>query len=344
MPSAESVLVRALLEEYGSLARVVLRDYLQVGEPRRYLYDLVSDYPERGGRALRAGLCIAAARAFGADARDALGSAVALEMLHNAFLIHDDVEDDSDERRGLPTLHALYGAPMAINVGDALALLSLRPLIDNQELLGPRLTLRILDEAERMARESVEGQAIELGWRRDNVTELGCDDYLLMIMKKTCWYTTIFPLRVGAMIGTRDSVDLDAVMRFGFFVGAAFQIQDDVLNLAGNSAKYGKEIGGDLWEGKRTLILIHALERATLAERRRIRGVLAISRKQKVRAEVDWLRDLVERYGSIDYASRVAHGLAGAALHEVEALTEQLPSGRERDFLRALPRWVLERA
>src|SRR5687767_14666871 len=113
MASHESQLVRDTLEEYGALTRVVLRDYLSAGEPRRYLYDLVSDYPERGGRSLRASLCIAAARAFGADARHALGSAVALEMLHNAFLIHDDVEDESDERRGLPTLHTLYGAPLA---------------------------------------------------------------------------------------------------------------------------------------------------------------------------------------------------------------------------------------
>jgi geranylgeranyl diphosphate synthase type II len=341
--TAESQLVRETLEEYGGLTRVVLRDYLRAGEPRRYLYDLVSDYPERGGRSLRASLCIAAARAFGADIRQALRSAVALELLHNAFLIHDDVEDESDERRGLPTMHALYGAPVAINVGDALALLSLRPLIDNQELLGPRLTLRILEEAERMARESVEGQAIELGWRRDNAMDLGCEDYLLMILKKTCWYTTIFPVRVGALIGTGGRVELERVVRFCFFLGAAFQIQDDVLNLVGDSKQYGKEIGGDLWEGKRTLILIHTLGRATLDERRRIRNLLRTPRRAKASDEVRWLGDLVKRHESVEYARRVAHGLAGAALHEAEALLSDLARGRDRNFLAALPRWVLER-
>ncbi len=123
-------------------------------------------------------------------------SAVALELLHNAFLVHDDVEDDSDERRGRPTLHALHGVPVAVNVGDALTLLGLRALIDNRQALGPSLTLRILEEAERMARESIEGQAMELGWRRDNAINLCEADYLDMVLKKTCWYTTIFPSRV----------------------------------------------------------------------------------------------------------------------------------------------------
>ena len=113
-----------------------------------------------------------------------------------------------------------------------------------------------------MARESIEGQAIELGWRRDNALRLGDADYLEMVLKKTCWYTTIYPSRVGALIGTRGDCDLDRFVRFGFFLGAAFQIQDDLLNLEGDPLRYGKELDGDLWEGKRTLMLIHLLRKA----------------------------------------------------------------------------------
>ena len=161
---------------------------------------------------------------------------MALELLHNAFLVHDDLEDESEERRGRPTLHVRHGAPLAINAGDALAVLSLRPLIDNVGTLGARLALRILEEAERMARESVEGQALELWWRQHHVIDLEEADYLRMVLKKTCWYTTIYPMRVGALIGTRDGVELDSYLHFGFFVGAAFQIQDDLLNLVGDEA------------------------------------------------------------------------------------------------------------
>src|SRR5437016_12230985 len=189
-PGAASSLVPAMLREYGDVTRVALCDYLRPREPRRHLYSLVADYPRRGGRMLRPSLCIATARAFGAKLEDAVRSAVALELLHNAFLVHDDVEDDSDVRRGRPTLHTLHGVPLAVNVGDALALLGLRALMDNRLRLGPWLTMRILEEAERMARETVEGQAVELGWRRDNATELTDADYLQMVLKKTCWYTT----------------------------------------------------------------------------------------------------------------------------------------------------------
>lgn len=341
---AAADLVPALLKEYGEATRVALCDYLQPREPQRHLYNLVADYPRRGGRMLRPSLCIATARAFGASTDDAVRSAVALELLHNAFLVHDDIEDDSDQRRGRPTLHTMVGVPVAVNVGDALTLLGLRALIDNRTTLGPRLTLSILEEAERMARESIEGQAIELGWRRDNALTLTEADYLEMVLKKTCWYTTIYPSRVGALIGTRDGTDLDRFIRFGFFLGAAFQIQDDRLNLAGDPERYGKELAGDLWEGKRTLMLIHLLQSATAAERARLAEFLAQSRQQRHTSEVSWVRQRMDAYGCLEYAREIAHALAGAALHEFSSLYAGVPVSRDKAFIQSLAAWVLERA
>src|SRR5262252_5964477 len=248
-----------MLHEYGQITREALKAYLPSGAPRRHLYDLLADYPMRGGKMMRPSLCIATARAFGGSIDAALNSAAAIELLHNAMLIHDDIEDASEERRGQPTLHLLHGVPLAINAGDTLTLLSLRPLLANSELVGPRLSIRILEETQRMARESAEGQAMELGWRQDNALDLDEGDYLEMSLKKTCWLATIYPSRVGAMIGTCDNIDLDPFVRFGFFLGAAFQIQDDLLNLVGDAGAYGKELDGDLREGKRTLMLIHLL-------------------------------------------------------------------------------------
>lgn len=339
-----SELVRRTLAEYGTTARELMKNYLKGRQPYQELYSLVADYPERGGRSLRASLCIASARAFGASAEEALNSAVALEFIHNAFLVHDDVEDESEERRGEPTLHLRHGVPIAINVGDALAVLSLRPLIDNIARLGPRLSLRILDETERMARESVEGQALELWWRQRNVLELDEANYLQMILKKTCWYTTIYPMRVGALIGTRDMVDLDRYLRFGFFVGATFQLQDDLLNLIGDAARYGKELNGDILEGKRTLMLIHLLNHATLADRTQISHVLSKPRMKRTPRDVLWIRERMDAYGSIEHARQVAHGLAGAALHEFSVAYADVADSPDKRFLEALPRWVLERA
>jgi geranylgeranyl diphosphate synthase, type II len=335
-------LVAAVLAEYGARTRAALEPYLKRDQSE--LYAMAADYPGRGGRALRASLCIASARVFGASIDDAINSAVALELLHNAFLVHDDVEDESEERRGHPTLHALHGVPTAVNVGDALTVMSLRPLIANRRALGERVALRILEETEIMARESVEGQAMELGWRRTNLLDLTGEDYLRMILKKTCWYTVIYPCRIGALIGTRDGQNLDRYVRFGFFTGAAFQIQDDLLNLVGDKRRYGKEIGGDLWEGKRTLMLIHVLNHAATDERRRISGLLATPRGDRQSGDIRWLRGLMDRTGAIEYARETAHGLAGAARHEYALAYGDAEPSRDRDFLEALSFWALERS
>jgi len=336
--------VPELMREYGDAARAVLFRYLPSEEPRRHLYDLLADYPRRGGRGFRPTLCIATARAFGRTTEDALRTAASIELLHNAMLVHDDIEDESIERRGRPALHVTQGVPLALNAGDALSLRSLRPLLDNQQRLGPWLSLRILEEAERMARESAEGQAMELGWRRDNAVDVTEADYLLMVLKKTCWLAVIYPTRVGALIGTGGAVDLEPFLRFGFFVGAAFQIQDDLLNLTGDQAQYGKELEGDLYEGKRTIMLVRLLAKARRSERERLERLLGRPRGERTAAEIRWARGLMDRYGCIDYARSVAHGLVGAAEHEFSRIFGHLPDSRDKRFLAAFPRWVIERS
>jgi geranylgeranyl diphosphate synthase type II len=342
--AADLSIVPEVLAEYGEITRNALKRYLQPRSPRRYLYDLVGDYPSRGGRMLRPSLCIATARAFGAKLEEAIHTAVALELIHNAFLVHDDVEDASLERRGRPTLPALHGVPLSVNVGDALAVLALRALLDSRGTLGHRLTGLLVDETERMMRESIEGQAMELGWRHDNVTDLGPEDYFAMVLRKTCWYTTIYPSRVGALIGRRDDAGLDAFVRYGFFLGAAFQIQDDLLNLSGDPVRYGKELAGDLWEGKRTLLVISLLEYASDAERARIRELLGRSRDGRRSEEIAWLQSRIQEHGCIERIRGVAHAMAGAAIHESGAIYASLDDGRDKRFLEALPRWVLARA
>jgi geranylgeranyl diphosphate synthase, type II len=342
MSSTTSRLVPAMLREYGELTRAALTKYLPSREPRLYLYDLLSDYPLRAGKMMRPSICIAAARLFGASIEDAIRTAVAIELLHNALLIHDDIEDGSERRRQRPTLHLLHGVPLALNAGDALALMSFRPLLENRSRIGERLTLKIIEETERMGRECAEGQAMELGWRRHNATEIGDADYLEMVLKKTCWLATIYPVRVGALIGSRDSVDLDSFIRYGFFLGAAFQIQDDLLNLVGDE-RYGKEVNGDIWEGKRTLMLIHAIRESTAEERARLSAILSRVREERTLVEVKWIRKLMYKYGCAEYARKLAHGLAGAALHEYSLLSVGFNDSREKTFLEQMATWVIER-
>jgi geranylgeranyl diphosphate synthase type II len=331
-----------LLARYGELTRRAMLAYLPEGEPEPYLYGLLGDYPKRGGKMMRASLCLASARVFGAELEDAVSSAVAIELLHNSFLIHDDIQDESEERRGRPTLHKVHGVALALNAGESLSLLSVRPLRDNAARLGTRLSLRIFEETERMAWESAEGQALELGWRHENRMDIDEEDYLLMVLKKTCWLATIHPCRVGALIGARDTLDLDAFVRFGFFLGAAFQIQDDVLNLSAGEA-YGKERNGDLFEGKRTLMTCHLHAHASEAERARLSRLFALPRAERSASEVEWLRGALDELGSLEYARAVARGLAGAALREFEIVFGERPESADKEFIHGLVRWVLER-
>jgi geranylgeranyl diphosphate synthase, type II len=338
----DNALVQEVLSEYGELIRERMGEYLPRGEPESYLYALLADYPRRGGKMMRSSLCIAAARALGASAREALPSAVAIELMHNALLVHDDIEDASDERRGTPTLHALHGVPLAINAGDALGLLSLRPLKDNIHDLGLGLALRIFEETERTAWESTEGQARELGWQRENRIDVSDEDYLQMVLQKTCWLTAIHPLRVGCLIGTHGRRALDPLIRIGFFFGAAFQIQDDVLNLAGGP-EYGKERNGDLFEGKRTLMIVHALRNVRGQERKRLAAFLARTRALRSEEDVAWVRRVLDRAGAIDHARTMARALAGAALFEFDRYFSDLPPSRELRFMRSLVTWVADR-
>ena len=342
--AASPSVVSEVLHDYGALVRDAVREYLPPAEPRRYLYDLVADYPGRGGKMMRPSLCIAVARALGAPLdRLLIAAAASIELMHNAMLVHDDIEDESDRRRGRPTLHSLWGIAMAINAGDALALTSLRPLLCAAAYTDPLLALGILEETEHMARESAEGQALELGWRADNVVALEERDYFEMVLKKTCWLATIHPVRLGALIAVAGRVDPTAFVRFGFFLGAAFQIQDDVLNLAGDEAAYGKESDGDLREGKRTLMLIQLLQRATADERGRLVAYLGTPLVARSEGDVRWIRERMDHYGCIEYARQVARAMAGAARHEYTRLFAPVPPSRDRAFLEGLITWVVER-
>jgi geranylgeranyl diphosphate synthase type II len=351
-------------------------------EHRDVLYRLILDYPLRDGKALRPTLAIATCRALGGDVEAVLPTAATLELYHNAFLVHDDVEDDSMMRRGQPTLHVEHGVPIAVNVGDAMFCLSLKPLLDNVEVVGLGPALRILETVAHMTRESVEGQAIELDWIRHNRWALDDVDYVEMVVQKTGWYSFIVPMQVGAIAAGASQEQVDELVGFGRELSVAFQITDDLLNVRADPEEYGKEIGGDLWEGKRTLILLHAVRTASASDRALAveilsrprppsdkvvqvrdlldhlvtvdqltpdgraeleRAVWGGSSTVKTLADVQWLFDLLGRQGSIDYAADAARRYADAAATRLESL-EWLAPSPHRAVIEGLVRYVHERS
>jgi geranylgeranyl diphosphate synthase, type II len=268
---------------------------------------------------------------------------VSIELLHNAFLVHDDIEDGSLYRRNRATLYIEQGVPIAVNVGDAMNAISIGSLTENIPVLGAELAYRIFHEAQHLVLQSVEGQALELGWTRDNIFELTEDDYLRLVLKKTCWYTCIHPCRIGALIGTAGAIDADRFNLFGFLLGAAFQIQDDILNLVGDRTQYGKEILGDIWEGKRTLMLVHTLRQCTANEREQLGRVFSVAREQRTERDVEWVFRLFERYASIDFARATLQQMVQAALDEFDVAYRDAPPSVDRDFIRELIPFLGER-
>jgi geranylgeranyl diphosphate synthase type II len=307
------------------------------------LYDLVRMYPSRTGKGLRAALCLATCRALGGDLEKALNSAVAVELTHNAFLILDDVQDGSELRRGAPTLSAEYGLAVAVNVGNATNLLALQRLMANRWTIGPSLAWAVLQESALMMRHSLEGQAIEVGWICENACDLDDEDYYQMCLKKSSWYTCIYPCRIGALIAEGQREGSTRFDRYGCYLGAAFQIQDDLLNLTGRFSRYGKEISGDLWEGKRTLLLIEYMRCCPPAERERMEAFLAKTRWDRTEKEVRWVRNELIGSGCVNTVRARARSLAEEAHAEAVSAFKDTPESDDKQFLLDLPFYMVER-
>jgi geranylgeranyl diphosphate synthase type II len=165
---------------------------------------------------------------------------------------------------------------------------------------------------------------------------------LRMTLKKTCWYSFIHPCRIGSLIALGSKANLDAFNAFGFFLGAAFQIRDDILNLIGSRERYGKEIFGDIFEGKRTLMLARLANLVDSSEHARLSRFLSMPRMRRKESEVTWVFDAMERHKCVDYASNAAARLVDGARAAFPAAFDGA-SGEDRDFVAHCLDYITER-
>ena len=328
---------------YRDLTLDRVRRELPQKEPQEHLYKLIAGFLDRPSKGLRPALMLATSRAYGGELEKSLPVAAGLELLHGAFLVHDDIEDDSELRGGRPTLHRRVGIPLALNAGDAMNALSMRLFRSSGGDLPAPAAGRLFAEIDHLVMESLEGQAMELGWRRERTARISPEDYLRLVLKKTGWYSFIHPLRIGALMAQPDDPDLERFNRFGFLLAAAFQVRDDVLNLTGSLSSYGKEIGGDLVEGKPTLILSHAFAHASADQAQHLRTFFARAGRPALARQVASVSDVLRRLGSIDWAGRAAAGLAGAARLELDRAFADARHGADLDLVRSAVDYVAGR-
>ena len=303
-------------------------------------YGLLREYPRRRGKLLRGRLLVHAADAFGAPHHAAVELAAALELFQNWVLIHDDIEDDSRERRGAPALHRSIGVPLAINVGDALHVY-MWELVHRAEL-PPLVADAVRDEFLHMIHRTAEGQHLDLAWVAQGRVDVSEGDYLRMVELKTSWYTVSTPLRIGARCA--GVLPPEALSDAGADLGAAFQIRDDVLNLSRAADDYGKEFAGDLYEGKKTLVLAHLFAAASEVERRDLAARLVKPRDRRTRVDVEVLLEAIERHGSLAYAQLRARELAGRGLATLELALASAPHRDAAARVVTLVRTLAERS
>ena len=306
-------------------------------------------YPDAGGKRLRPVMAMLACEAAGGSAEDAVPVALAVELVHNFSLVHDDIMDKDATRRGRPTVHTKWDESTAILAGDVLFARAFEVLSAIPDATAHRDASRLLSEA---IRRLCEGQALDMLFEREE--RVTTQAYLDMIRGKTALLFEA-AARGGALCarqeadasgdasrpaaGSRRAVDhVTAMSVYGECFGMAFQIADDILDVAGDTKTLGKPWGSDIRAGKRTILVLDALDHATPAQQKALRHALgrADATDAQVRAAVDVLRET----GALDGAAKLRDAYARRA----DAALEALPKTQARDHLRELNEWARTRA
>ena len=277
-------------------------------------WDIITDYPSRRGKYLRPALVMLMAEAMSGSSEKAVFTATAMQMSEDWILIHDDWEDGSLERRGKPALHHIVSSEISVNAGDTLHECMHRVLSENYRLLDVSLARRVQHEFFLMLGRTTFGQYAEIKWTQDNKQDMTDDDVLFTVSGKTVYYTVAGPLRLGAILAGATDEQLQRIYAFSYPLGLCFQIRDDVLDLTGDFEGQKKQSLNDIYEGKRTLILLHLLRHCANDECERVEAILGKPREQKTADEVQYIRDLMDTYGSIRYAESRAEEYAHQAL------------------------------
>ena len=333
----EGILPRRLTPEWVERVLGVSTYSVDLDTLSESLATPVWDFLDRGGKRWRPVLLLAAAEAVGGDVMRAKPLVPVIELIHNGTLVHDDLEDASEIRRGKPCLHKLFGVDIATNVGSAMYFV---PLVVLYGRLGPYSDaerLRIYDVTVQELVRCHCGQAIDIVWHKGSRRRITEDEYLQMCAYKTGVLARL-AAKLGAFVGGGSDAQIDGLGRFGETIGVAFQIQDDILNLVGEKFAAGKGRGEDIHEGKRTLLVWHALDHAPAADAARLDDILAAHPEDQ--RTIDEAITIIEKTGAIGYARERARALIESSWADLDPLLAPSPA---KDRLREFAEFVVRR-
>ncbi len=302
----------------------------------------VREYPKRKGKYLRPTLLMLTAEAMKTPRDRIIPTAAAMQLSEDFLLVHDDIMDRSDKRRGKKALHKIYGVNVSINAGDHLQSLMWRLLSKNYKLLEQETSEAIYKEMHRILVRTYIGQSVESIWAENNQKTISDEDYFFIVDGKTSYYTIAGPMRLGAIIGGADDSELQAITEFGIYLGRCFQLVDDILDLTGDFGGK-KEMANDIYEGKRTLILGHLARNLKKTDFEKLNRILSKKREQKTKEEVEWILNKMNKHGSIDYARNMAKSLRDKSEQLFEKQLGFLKKEPQRGNIKLLIDFILER-
>jgi geranylgeranyl diphosphate synthase type I len=322
-----------ILEQYkGGVESELSRHLPRTGEPKEF-YKSVWDLLDRGGKRIRPALTYLACECVGGKRSDAVTAAASVELLHNMTLVHDDIEDESELRRGKPCIHRIYGIPTAINAGDAMLIKVFE--IANSSMIPNEQRHRLVSQIAKRAYEITWGQAFEFSmWKRKEFSQ----DEVIRLLKYKTGALTRLSVEAGAISGGASEQQLESLGVFGETVGIAFQIVDDLLNVQGDVKKYGKEIGGDIREGKKTVLAAHLLRVARPSDKRAFTNLLGKKRISK--SETRKAIAMYHKYGSIEYAENQAEAFLKKSINALEPL----PASEAKTSLATIAEFLVSRS
>lgn len=322
-----------VIEQYKGLVDAELERFLpRMGDPSEF-YGSVWELLDRGGKRFRPGLTFLACESVGGRQEEAVSAAAAVELLHNMTLIHDDIEDESELRRGKPCIHKIYGIPTAINAGDAM-LIKVFEIANSSEIPLERCN-RLVTLIAKRAYDITWGQAYEFNlWKKSRFTE---EEVIRLLRFKTGALTGL-ATEAGAITAGASDNQSRSLREFGETVGIAFQIVDDLLNVIGQEEKYGKEIGGDIREGKKTILAAHLLKMANSADKKTFKRLLGKSSIKKFEIKKTIL--LYQKYDCMEYAKTRADFYLQKALRYLDIL----PPTVAREHLVQIARFLISRS
>lgn len=323
--------VMEILKAYAEEIDVVIDDSLSKLEPES-LYESSEYLIKAGGKKFRPALTLLSCQAVGGKPEKALKAAAAIELTHTFSLIHDDIMDNDDTRRGKPAVYKVWGEPLAILAGDSLFAKSFELLSQSAE--DNIAYERVVDALQVLTNSCInicEGQALDMAFEDTfNVTK---DEYMNMIYKKTGDLITA-STTIGAIMGGASSNEIQALRTYGKQIGLAFQIQDDYIDLTGDES-IGKPVGSDLVEGKKTLMVVYALEKANKEDHDRLVELLEANDESIIPEAME----ILEKYGAINYARSKAYD---CVIESKQALSI-LPDSDAKDALFKLADFVFTR-